>query len=216
MGDIWNEITSFFLNPNDNLGPLGWWKQIKSLSKMSGNVSFGFWLQNTKVLTFFEKFAKISIKQWHYAPIPTGNSYGKDIFVFPVSLLSTETAHRKLIKYFVCLIYYLLHLRRKAHRWFFHLSNTWWCHQMETPSVFTGPLWGEYAGRRWIPLTKASDAELWCFLWSTPEQTVEQTIETPVIWDAITVMQDVQLSRGHGKEASGWGIKYLSLDWSVQ
>ena len=22
---------------------------------------------------------------------------------------------------------------------------------------------------RWIPLTKASDAELWCFLWSTPE-----------------------------------------------
>ena len=26
---------------------------------------------------------------------------------------------------------------------------------------------------RWIPLTKASDAELWCFLWSVPEQTVE-------------------------------------------
>ena len=23
----------------------------------------------------------------------------------------------------------------------------------------------------WIPLTKASDAELWCFLWSAPEQT---------------------------------------------
>ena len=23
---------------------------------------------------------------------------------------------------------------------------------------------------RWIPLTKASDAELWCFLWSAPEQ----------------------------------------------
>ena len=26
---------------------------------------------------------------------------------------------------------------------------------------------------RSIPLTKASDAELWCFLWSAPEQTVE-------------------------------------------
>ena len=29
----------------------------------------------------------------------------------------------------------------------------------------TGPLWGEFAGHRWIPLTKASDADLWCFLW---------------------------------------------------
>ena len=36
-----------------------------------------------------------------------------------------------------------------------------------------------------IPLTKASDAELWCFLWSVPEQTVYQAIDTPVIWDAI-------------------------------
>ena len=48
-----------------------------------------------------------------------------------------------------------------------------------------GPLWGEFTGHQWIPLTKASDAELWCFLWSAPEQTVEQTIKTPVIWDAI-------------------------------
>ena len=29
----------------------------------------------------------------------------------------------------------------------------------------TGPLCGEFTGHRWIPLTKASDAELWCFLW---------------------------------------------------
>ena len=52
----------------------------------------------------------------------------------------------------------------------------------------TGPLWGESTHHRWIPLTKASDAELWCFLWSAPEQTVEQIIETPVIWDAITLI----------------------------
>ena len=26
---------------------------------------------------------------------------------------------------------------------------------------------------RWIPLTKASDVKLWCFLWSAPERTVE-------------------------------------------
>ena len=52
----------------------------------------------------------------------------------------------------------------------------------------TGSLWGESNGHRWIPLTKASDAELWCFLWPALEQTVEQTIETPVIWDAIALI----------------------------
>ena len=39
----------------------------------------------------------------------------------------------------------------------------------------TGLLWGESIGHRWIPLTMASsDAEIWCFLWSSPEQTGEQ------------------------------------------
>ena len=33
----------------------------------------------------------------------------------------------------------------------------------------TGPLCGEVTGRRWIPLTKAGDAGLWCLLWSVPE-----------------------------------------------
>ena len=32
----------------------------------------------------------------------------------------------------------------------------------------TDPLYWEFTGQRWIPLTKASDPELWCFLWSTP------------------------------------------------
>ena len=31
----------------------------------------------------------------------------------------------------------------------------------------------EFTGHRWIPLTQTSDAELWCLLWSAPEQTVE-------------------------------------------
>ena len=33
----------------------------------------------------------------------------------------------------------------------------------------TGHFCGEFTGLRWIPLTKASDAELWYFRWSTPE-----------------------------------------------
>ena len=47
-----------------------------------------------------------------------------------------------------------------------------------------GPLWGESNSQRWIPPHKGQDAELCCFLWSAPEQTVKQTIETLVIWDA--------------------------------
>ena len=47
----------------------------------------------------------------------------------------------------------------------------------------TGPLCGKFTGHRWIPLTKASDTELRCFLWSVHEQTVEWTIVMPVIWD---------------------------------
>ena len=34
----------------------------------------------------------------------------------------------------------------------------------------TGHLCGEFTGPRWIPHTKASDAELWCFLWSASDK----------------------------------------------
>ena len=43
----------------------------------------------------------------------------------------------------------------------------WWRHQMETFPRYWPFVW-EFTGHRWIP-TKASDAEFWCFLWSTPE-----------------------------------------------
>ena len=33
----------------------------------------------------------------------------------------------------------------------------------------TGHLCGEFPGSRWIPRKKASQAELWCFLWSASE-----------------------------------------------
>ena len=47
-------------------------------------------------------------------------------------------------------------------------------HSMMTSSngnIFrvTGHLCGEFTGPRWIPHTKASDAELWYFLWSAPQ-----------------------------------------------
>ena len=62
----------------------------------------------------------------------------------------------------------------------------WWSNR----SIFrvTGLLCGEFPGHRWIPLTKASDAERSCFLWSAPEPTVGQMTETPVIWDAFALI----------------------------
>ena len=58
--------------------------------------------------------------------------------------------------------------------------SMWWRHHDINPhhmmtssngNIFrvTGPLWGKFTGPRWIPHTKASDAELWCFLWSASE-----------------------------------------------
>ena len=80
--------------------------------------------------------------------------------------------------------------------WYYRFCvNSWGpsTHTMMTSSNWNifrvnGPLWGESTGHRWIPFTKTSDAELWCSLWSAPEQTVEQTIETTVIWNAIALI----------------------------
>ena len=50
----------------------------------------------------------------------------------------------------------------------------------------TSSLSGDHTGHRWIPLTKASGAELWCFLWS--EQTAEQTLEMALTCEAIALI----------------------------
>ena len=61
----------------------------------------------------------------------------------------------------------------------------------------TSPLWGESTGQRWIPLTKAIDVDIWCSLWSAPEQTVEQTSETPVVWNDAIALIMTSLYWGH-------------------
>ena len=42
----------------------------------------------------------------------------------------------------------------------------WKIHQMKTFSALLALFCGEFTGDRWILLTKANDAELWCFLWA--------------------------------------------------
>ena len=43
-------------------------------------------------------------------------------------------------------------------------GKLWWRHPMETFSELLAICAMEFTGHRWIPRTKASDAELWCFL----------------------------------------------------
>ena len=77
---------------------------------------------------------------------------------------------------------------KRLHEKYFTLAFWWWRQQMETFFALLALCEGESTGYQWIPLTKTSDAELWCFLWCAPEKMVEQTIETPVIWDAIALI----------------------------
>ena len=64
--------------------------------------------------------------------------------------------------------------RNTAHYVLDNIRWALWCERYAIPhddvinlitNLFrvTGPLWGESTGHRWIPFTKASDAELWCF-----------------------------------------------------
>ena len=85
-------------------------------------------------------------------------------------------------------------------QWF----HSWWRCQMKAFSVWLGfcegnpPVTGRF-------FTKASDAELWWFIWSAPEQTVEQTLETLVIWDAIAfIMTSLQYNVLRAKIKSHW------------
>ena len=65
-------------------------------------------------------------------------------------------------------------LIRVCIRMWFHHRYKWTNVNMRTSSkgnIFrvTGHLCGEFTGHRWFPLTKPSDAELWCFLWFVTE-----------------------------------------------
>ena len=73
----------------------------------------------------------------------------------------------------------------------------------------TGHLCGEFTGPRWIPRTKASDAELWCFLWSAPERLSKQSRG----WWFET--QSCSLCRHCSSydEKDPYLIKTVTLDW---
>ena len=53
---------------------------------------------------------------------------------------------------------------------------------METLSALVAPLWGKSNG---FPSQGVNNVELWYFLCCQPQQSVEQTVELPMIWDTM-------------------------------
>ena len=86
--------------------------------------------------------------------------------------------------------------------WYIKLKyNVWWRHQMETFSALL-VICSRNSRHRWIPRTKASDAELWCFLWSAPvkrmsTQSWGRWFETP--------------SRSLWRHCNGCDLPYIDL-----
>ena len=72
----------------------------------------------------------------------------------------------------------------RCHGWLiFQLFNTGTCNTLTHIFRVTDPLWGEFAGQRWIPLTKTADAELWHFLRSEFIQAqIKENIKAPHHW----------------------------------
>ena len=64
------------------------------------------------------------------------------------------------------------------------LVHVWWGSSWLVMPSSNGnllPFVRESTVHQWIPLPKDSNENLWYFLWFAPEETVEQTIETPMI-----------------------------------
>ena len=80
----------------------------------------------------------------------------------------------------------------------------------------TGHLCGEFTGPRWIPHTKATDAELWCLLWSAPNKRLSkhswgwwfETLSSP-LWRHCNVLP---LLSFYGSE--GNNSKVTLCEWS--
>ena len=122
---------------------------------------------------------------WCYPNIPWSVPFGEEtpsnIYRFGLnhSLINAEYQFRKYkplcpvehgwVRVKAAYIIQLLYLQTQI---------AWWRHQMETFSALPALCAGKFTGHRWIPLTKLSDAELWCFLWSAPEPTPKQTMGT--------------------------------------
>ena len=62
--------------------------------------------------------------------------------------------------------------------------SMWWRHGMETLSALLALCGGNPPVTGGFPSQRGNNAERWCYLCCQPEQTVQQTVDSPAIWDA--------------------------------
>ena len=82
---------------------------------------------------------------------------------------------------------------------------------------YTGALWGLSTGHLWIPLTKATDAELWCFIDRRPDKRLSKQTRRRYQWSPshtglATMLRPI---RPQNKTNRRW-IADKSCDWSLK
>ena len=103
-------------------------------------------------------------------------------------------------------------------------TQVWFMMTSSNGNIFrvTGLLWGEFTGLRWSPLTKASDAELWCFLWSASEkkrlstQSRRRWFQTPSrsLWSHCNVMKTIIITQGKLIKVLADGLPRDIISWN--
>ena len=84
----------------------------------------------------------------------------------------------------------------------------------------TGPLCGLFTDHRWIPRTKASDAEFGCFLssawlngWVNNHETGDLRRHRPRFWRHCNVMLNTWLMMGQKITSMAWLWKWYYIKW---
>ena len=117
----------------------------------------------TQVLTI-SLFVMVSLNHLNIC-LDLETYYVRCQFLWPSDAYLRQKNRPSLVHIMSCFLF-VTHLNQQ---WKMFLE--WYMMTSSNGNIFrvTGHLCGEFTGPRWILHTKASDAELWCLLWSAPE-----------------------------------------------
>ena len=105
----------------------------------------------TEIFKYLTKFSLLAAPELSVQPVMEKKNVK---MTFPFQWLNNRHYTTKQCECFTLCLYTIKFMMTSSNGNFFRI---------------TGHLYGEFTGSRWIPRTKASDAELWCFLWSASE-----------------------------------------------
>ena len=142
-------------NPSD-LGPSDLWSHLRSQRQKTPQVA---WRRKRGQVTCKITWPNISDEKWAQIQM----SFLHYVFCYrnhrrvQLVIVNTRVALIRCVscRDIVC------PKNKRTQRLLIRPFSTWWRHQMETLSALLALC--AFSGHRWIPLTKASDAELWFF-----------------------------------------------------